>query len=329
MSSQDKTRRICVVQDFLTEKHKTQIQETAENLNFKVWFYTSQEKEEAKKRVQDCEILYAQSPDVLKAASENLKWYAASSAGVDVYCKDPALFANPACLLTSANVYGVTIAEHVIMTALMLLRRMPDYDIYTRKAQWPPQPLPVRSIRDGVFTILGTGNIGTNIADRLHGMGAAQVIGLSKSGRGNLSFDAVYPIDKLDEFLPKTEFLIMALPATPDTVEILNQRRIALLPESAYIINIGRGNAIEQDALINALNTNQIAGAALDVMTPEPLPSDSPLWTAKNLVLTPHVAGNMTLGYTADANVNLFCENLNRYANGEKLKCLIDRTRGY
>ena len=121
----------------------------------------------------------------------------------------------------------------------------------------------------------------------------------------------------------------MALPATPDTVEILNQRRIALLPESAYIINIGRGNAIEQDALINALNTNQIAGAALDVMTPEPLPSDSPLWTAKNLVLTPHVAGNMTLGYTADANVNLFCENLSRYANGEKLKCLIDRKRGY
>ena len=121
----------------------------------------------------------------------------------------------------------------------------------------------------------------------------------------------------------------MALPGTPDTFHLLDRRRIALLPKEAYVVNVGRGSAIEQSALADALNSGAIAGAALDVMTPEPLPVDDPLWDAKNLILTPHVSGNMTLGYTREENVRLFCENLSRYAEGQSLKGLVDRTRGY
>ena len=320
-------RKICVVQDFLEEKHKAQIREAAEKAGFVPYFFTTQEQDAAKACLADCEVMYAQTPPLLRAAPV-LRWYAASSAGVDVYCKDPSLFHNPDCLLTSANVYGVTIAEHVVMVALMLLRRMPEYEEPARRHVWGDHP-PIRSIRDGAFVLLGTGNIGQNIAARLHGMGAAKVTGVSRSGRPAPEFDEVFPIAKLDDLLPETSFLIMALPGTPDTVHTLDRRRLALLPKDAYVVNVGRGNAVEQAALVDALNNGEIAGAALDVCTPEPLPADDPLWDAKNLILTPHVSGNLTLAYTRDANVRLFCENLARYAKGETLKGQIDRTKGY
>ena len=322
------SRNICIYQEFLTDAHKAQIQKTAEELGFAPHFFTLDQFEEAKACVQDCEILYAHSPDLLRAAPATLKWYCCSFAGVDPYCKDPAIFANPDCILTNSNVYGVTIAEHVVMVTLMLLRRMPEYEEVVRNRSWSNQ-LPIRSIRDNEFTILGTGNIGVNVADRMRGMGAAKIIGLSRSGRPHPAFDEVHPIADLDKVLPDTKILVMALPGTAETIHILNRERIALLPKDAYIINVGRGTAIEQEPLIEALNEGRIAGAALDVMDPEPLPHDHPLWSAKNLILTPHVSGNMTLGYTCDTNVAMFCEDLRNYAAGRPLNGFVDRVKGY
>ena len=121
----------------------------------------------------------------------------------------------------------------------------------------------------------------------------------------------------------------MSLPSVSDTVNILDAARMALLPEGAYVVNVGRGTAIDQDALIAALDSGHLAGAALDVVVPEPLPADHPLRKAKNLLLTPHVAGNMTLGYTCERNVQLFCENLENYAAGRPMHHLVDRRKGY
>ena len=322
------SRNICIYQEFLTDAHKAQIQKTAEALGFTPHFFTLDQFEEAKACVQDCEVLYAHSPKLLRAAPATLKWYCCSFAGVDPYCKDPAIFANPDCVLTNSNVYGVTIAEHVVMVTLMLLRRMPEYEEVVRNRSWSNQ-LPIRSIRDNAFTILGTGNIGVNVAERVRGMGAAKIIGLSHSGKPHPAFDEVHPIADLDRVLPDTKILVMALPGTAETIHILNRQRIALLPRDAYIINVGRGTAIEQEPLIEALNEGRIAGAALDVMDPEPLPADHPLWSAKNLILTPHVSGNMTLGYTCDTNVAMFCEDLKNYAAGRPLNGFVDRTKGY
>ena len=321
-------RDICVYQEFLTEAHKAQIRETAEALGFTPHFFTLDQFEEAKACLQGCEILYAHDPELLRAAPASLKWYCCSYAGVDPYCKAPGLFANPDCLLTNSSCYGVTIAEHVVMVLLMLLRRMPEYEEVVRNRGWSNQ-LPSRAIRDNEFTILGTGDIGVNVADRLRGMGAARITGLSRSGRAREGFDEVLPIARLDEALPQARNLIMALPGTAETYHILNRARIALLPRGAYVVNVGRGAAVEQEPLAEALNAGRLGGAALDVMDPEPLPGDHPLWTARNIILTPHVSGNMTLGYTCDRNVEMFCEDLGNYAAGRPLNGLIDRARGY
>ena len=322
------SRNICIYQEFLTEAHKAQLRTAADAAGFVPHFFTLDQFEEACACLQDCEVLYAHSPELLRAAPATLQWYCCSFAGVDPYCKDPGIFANPDCLLTNTCGYGVTIAEHVIMVTLMMLRRMPEYEEVVRNRSWSNQ-LPIRSIRDNEFTILGTGNIGVNVADRLRGMGAAKIIGLSRSGKAVEGFDEVLPISRLDEVLPQTKVLIMALPGTAETVGILSRERIALLPEDAYVINVGRGTAIDQEALAEALNNGRLAGAALDVMNPEPLPADHFLWDTKNLILTPHVSGNMTLGYTCDINVEMFCKDLANYAAGRPLENLVDRTLGY
>ena len=322
------SRDICVYLEFLTPAHKAQIEKAARETGFSVHFFDLDQFEEARACLQHCEVLYAHDLALLKAAPASLQWYCCSFAGVDIYCKDPSVFANPQCLLTNSSGYGVTIAEHVVMVTLMLLRRMPEYEAVVRQHSWSRQ-LPIRSIRDNEFTILGTGNIGVNVADRMRGMGAAKIIGLSRSGRPHPAFDEVHPIADLDKVLPDTKILVMALPGTAETIHILNRERIALLPKDAYIINVGRGTAIEQEPLIEALNEGRIAGAALDVMDPEPLPHDHPLWSAKNLILTPHVSGNMTLGYTCDTNVAMFCEDLKNYAAGKPLNGFVDRTKGY
>ena len=324
------SRDICIFQDFLTDGYKARITAAAEAAGMVPHFFTCDQFEEAKECLQHCEVLYAQSPELLRAAPATLKWYCASSAGVDVYCKDDGIFANPDCLLTNSNSYGVTIAEYVVMVTLLLLRRMPEYAEPLRNHQWAP-PRAIRSIRDSEITVLGAGNIGTNVALRMKGMGAAKVIGLSRSGKAREEgvYDEMYPISALDEVLPKTKILVMALPGTTETIGILSRERIALLPPDAIVINVGRGSAIDQPALVEALNEERIAGAALDVMVPEPLPADDPLWNAKNLVLTPHTSGNLTLGYTCENNVDLFCTDIANYAAGRPLAQLVDRKRGY
>lgn len=322
--------KLCVCLDFLREKHKAQITAAAEAAGFDPHFFTPEELPAAKACLQDCQVLYAADPELLRAAPRALQWYCCANAGVEPYCKNDGIFANPDCLLTnSSGAYGVAIAEHLLMVALMLLRRMPDYQQSMAAHVWP-EHLPVRSILGSEITVLGAGDIGTAFAHRAKALGAARLTGVSRSGRArDPVYDRMVSFDRLDEILPETHLLVMALPSTPETAGILSRERLALLPADALVINVGRGTAIDQDALMDALNSEKLAGAALDVMVPEPLPADHPLWETKNLILTPHISGNQTLSYTRDKGVEQFCENLGRYAAGQPLKHVVDRTRGY
>ena len=177
---------------------------------------------------------------------------------------------------------------------------------------------------------MGTGDIGTTFASRARAFEPAAITGVCRSGKSNATvYDKVLPVSELDSILPQTDLLAMSLPATPETKGILSRERLALLPEGAYIVNVGRGSAIDEEALADNLESGHLAGAALDVFQTEPLPADNRLWKTKNLLITPHIAGNMTLPYTKDKNVQMFIEDLKNFAKGKPLHYLVDRKLGY
>ena len=321
------SEKIAVIIDFLTSAYEKQLRDTAARCGYEIVFFPSSRAAEG--NVDDCTILYGHPSQRVVAGAKKLKWYACCWAGVDRFCRDE-LYANPDCLLTNASgAYGTTIAEHSVMVSLMLLRRQMEYTEIIREGGWRVLPGGIRSLHGARVTCLGTGDIGTEFARRVRAFHPAKLVGLNRSGRANAGFDEICTVSELDAVLPETDLLFLSLPSTPDTVNILNAARMALLPEGAYVVNVGRGTAIDQDALIAALDSEHLAGAALDVVVPEPLPAGHPLRKAKNLLLTPHVAGNMTLGYTCERNIALFCENLENYAAGRPLHHLVDRRKGY
>lgn len=319
--------KIAVIVDFLTPSIEARLREAAASHGCDIVFFPSSRAAEG--NVDDCTVIYGHPSQRVVAGAKKLKWFACCWAGVDHFCRDE-LYQNPDCLLTnSSGAYGTTIAEHSIMVSLMLLRRQLEYTALIREGDWRVLPGGIHSLHGARITCLGTGDIGTEFARRARAFHPASITGVSRSGAARADFNTVRTVAALDEVLPETDLLFMSLPSTPDTVGILDARRMALLPDGAYVVNVGRGTAIDQDALIAALNSDHLAGAALDVVVPEPLPADHPLRSAKNLLLTPHVAGNMTLGYTCELNITMFCENLARYVSGEPLKHLIDRKKGY
>lgn len=319
-------KQLGVYADFINENHRRQISQAAEKAGFSVTYFESSE--QLSRQIKDLEVLYGYVPVSLLAEAEHLRWFCSASAGVD-HLLDDSVWPRPDCLLSnSSGAYGPTISEHILMVLLMLLRRMPEYQDTVSRQQWA-YLTPIRSIIGSHVVVLGAGDIGRNTARRLNALGA-RVTGVCRSGRSEeLAFDRVVSVSQLDAVLPEADALVMALPATAETAHILSRSRIALLPPRAYVVNIGRGSAIDQDALIDALQSGRLAGAALDVMTPEPLPAGHPLWTCPNLILTPHVSGNMSLGLTCDLDVDMFCGDLLRYGAGELPLHLVDRRKGY
>lgn len=320
-------KKLAVLDDFFSGEQLDRIRSAAARHGFAADYYPDGDL--PLERAAEYEILYGYcDPAVLRAAAR-LKWFCCSFAGVDRFLSDD-VYAHAGVLLSnSSGVFGIAISEHVLMVALMLLRNMPAFLESAREHRFAAA-LPMRSICGCSITVLGTGDIGAAFARRAKALSAGVVRGVNRSGRtDDPAFDAAYPIDELDGLLPQTELLVMALPQTPSTVNTLSRARIALLPQEAIVINVGRGTAVDQDALAEALNEGRIAGAALDVMTPEPLPPEHPLWNTKNLLITPHISGNMSIAVTREKNVVQFLEDLENYAAGRPLARLVDRKRGY
>ena len=318
--------KILVINNQLEQKHIDLIEQTAVELGALVNFYKAET--DIPESDFDAEIIYGFAPSIVKT-SKNLKWLCVPWAGVDSLMV-PGYFANEECLLTnSAGAYGVSIAEHMISVSLVMMRRLNEFFEETRNGQWL-SPRSQRSLKDCRITVLGTGDIGTTFAKRAKAFEPAQIIGVCRSGKSSESvYDKVLSVKELDDVLPETDLLAMSLPATAETKGILSRERMALMPEGAYIVNVGRGSAIDEDALADNLESGHLAGAALDVFQTEPLPADNRLWKTKNLLITPHVAGNMTLPYTKDKNVNMFLEDLRNYKEGRPLRYLVDRRLGY
>lgn len=322
-------RNVMVVSDLLDAALQEKIRETARSAGFVAEFYARSD--EAMAHTGGVEVIYSMALrgiEGLVKAAPNLKWFCSMTAGVDPLLP-PGVLPEGCQLTNSSGAYGLTLAEHLVMVTLMLLRRYPEYDEIVRARKWR-NDLPLRSIKDSRFTLLGTGDIGTRYAERIRAFEPAAILGVNRSGRKPSDvYDEVVPQARLDEVLPQTDVLVMSLPGTAETKNILSRERLALLPHTAFLINVGRGSALDQAALIEATEEGRLAGAALDVMREEPILHDDPLWSARNILITPHCAGNLTLPYTREKNVSMFCENLVRFAEGKPLLHLVKRELGY
>ena len=321
-------KQIGVLIDYLTEDYRRQLDAAAAKHGYTTRYFP--DSRSAVGNADECEILFGHCSQKVIASAKSLKWFCCCWAGVDRFCKDE-LYRNPDCLLSnSSGAYGVTISEHLVMVSLALLRRQLEYDALIRAGGWDTLPGNIRSLCGCRITVLGTGDIGTEFARRAKAFRPARIVGVRRTAKpGDSAFDEIRATAELDALLPETDLLVMALPNTPETAGILSRARMALLPEGALVVNVGRGTAVDQDALIDALNSGHLGGAALDVVVPEPLPADHPLRGAKNLLLTPHVAGNTTLPYTQQRTIDMFCEDLDNYCAGRPLKHAVDRKRFY
>ena len=275
----------------------------------------------------NAEIVFGQSAALAKN-SPRLRWLCTPSAGVNQFAGG-GVFASPDAVLTnSSGAYGVTIAEHVIMIVLEVLRRQQDYNAIVKRREWI-RDLPVRSIKNSRITLLGTGDIGQECALRLRAFGPQTLTGVNRGGKNPRAlFDRTVPQSDLDGALPATDILIISLPGTGETFRMLDARRLALLPDGALVVNVGRGTVVDQKELERELRAGRLH-AALDVFEQEPLPADDTLWDCPNLLIAPHVAGNMTLPYTKDRIVELFLEDLENYCAGKPLLRQVNLKKGY
>lgn len=318
-------RILTVLFPVLTAAQRSDIEGVAAAAGFDCVF--ARDEQEVLTSAPDTEILFGVS-GILPAHLHSLRWVASPNAGVEPYC-DPGVLTGNVILTNSAGAYGVTIAEHIVMVALELLRRRQRYLSIVAHREWT-RDLPVRSLYGSRILMLGTGDIGTETAKRLRAFSPACIIGLNRSGRGDMAlFDRVAPIDSLESCLPDTDLLIASLPGTPSTAGLLNEVRLRMLPSHACIVNVGRGSLIDEAALRAMLLESSLGGAALDVFAQEPLPPDSPLWETDHLLITPHISGNTTLPYTVEKIVSMFLDNLRRYADSKPMNRVVDRSLGY
>ncbi|SOD97681.1 NAD(P)-dependent oxidoreductase [Blastococcus haudaquaticus] len=254
-----------------------------------------------------------------------LRWVQTLAAGPDAVLA--AGFPGSVLLTSGTGLHDRPVTEHALALVLSLVRRLPAATAAQTAHRWADelgglQPLhpagAVTTLLDARVLVWGFGNIGQTLAPLLRRLGA-RVRGIGRSAGERSGFPVVTEHD-LEAELGPTDVLVMILPSTAGTRNALDAARLAALPSHALVVNVGRGSTVDEPALVAALAEGRIAGAALDVTAVEPLPADSPLWDAPNLLLTPHAAGGRPVG--ADA---LISANLAALLAGEELRNPVER----
>lgn len=283
--------------------------------------------EVTKEIVQSSEIIFGNAEPILLKNAPNLKWMQLNSAGADAYIV-PDVFPEGAKLTNATGAYGQSVAEHMFAVMLMFMKKLHLYRDAQNKSAWTDMG-DVTTPEGACVLIAGTGDIGTYFARLVKGVGA-YTIGIKRNAASALEFfDEVHTIDRLDEMLERADVVVSVLPSNASTEGMWNKARFSRMKKSSFFLNAGRGSAVNSDDLYAALTEKLIAGAAIDVTVPEPLPADSKLWKAPNLILTPHVAGGYHLPETFRRIFAIALDNLKRFANGEALVNEVDFTTGY
>lgn len=275
--------------------------------------YTATEEELSRATV----IIGCPPPQALPGC-KNLKWLQTWSAGVDAYLV-PGVLPQGVLLTSAVGSYGHAVSEHMLSAVLALMKRLPTLRDAQTERRWDKVET-VQTMQDANILLLGVGDIGSHFARKASALGA-HTIGLSRHPERPVEgIDRLYPFAELDRWLPQADVVAMSLPSTPETRHLINGQRLSLMKDTAILVNAGRGDGVDCQALAEVLQAGKLWGAALDVTEPEPLPEGHPLWSCPNLLLTPHSAGGDRMDATIRRIVALALENLKRYLAGEELK---------
>ena len=284
------------------------------------------------KELPDTDIFvgYSLRAEQLKAASK-LKWIHSTAAGVAqlMYAElrdSGILVTNP------SGIFSVPMAEHTMGLLLALARNFPDSVRHQDHAHWSQQelwdkPQHLTEINGKVLLIVGYGSIGREVAKRARAF-EMRVWGVTRSGEGDRTHaEKIFAAAKLREALPEADYVLIAAPETAETRHLMGATEIAKMKRGARLINVGRGSLLDEAALLRALESGALGGAAIDVAKLEPLPAESPLWKAPNLLITPHTSGVSDRLWDRQAGVLL--ELLERWFDGRELFNRVDFARGY
>ena len=276
----------------------------------------------AKGLIARCNIVLGDPPligEVLPSA-DRLEWVQSGWAGVEQLCR-PGLRRD--YVLTNAKgIFGSLVSEYVMTYLFALERRVFSMQSNQMKRCW--QPLSYRRAKDITLGIIGLGSIGRELALTARHFGI-RVRGLNRSGKPCEEVDEVYTADELSAFLKEPDYVVLTLPATQQTDHFINSDALRMMKSSAVLINVGRGNSINEADLVIALGEGEIGGAVLDVFENEPLAPESPLWQMPNVYITPHMAAT---SFPEDI-AEIFIENYRRFRRKEPLLHVVDFELGY
>jgi phosphoglycerate dehydrogenase-like enzyme len=254
-----------------------------------------------------------------------LAWIHSFSAGIDRVAT-PVVRARGVTVTNARGVFSRPIAEYVVLMCLAIARRLPQLLELQREHTW--QPLRGRELASLTVGIVGFGSIGSEIASLLEPFGTRIIATRRRPERGTTPANVeVMPHDRLDELLRASDVVVVAAPLTEETAGLIGAPQLQEMRQDAWLINIARGRLVDELALRRAVESGAIAGAVLDVFNEEPLPEDSPLYDTPNLIVTPHTS--WASDRVATRSLDLFVENLHRFAAGKALENVVDLEVGY
>ena len=260
----------------------------------------------------------------LKKIAPNLKWVHIISAGVE-HLLPLDWMSDNLVLTNSSGVHAKNAGEYGLMSILMLQRHITK--IITNQKNKKFISLFSNPVKGKTVVLVGTGTLGSSMAKLVAPLGA-NIIGVNKRGRMVEGCSKVITIDKIDSILPDADFLYLAVPGTPETKNVISRERLDALKPTCGIVNIGRQSVMDYDALCEKLKKNEIAGAILDVFSPEPIEKNSKLWDTPNLIITPHVSSDDHGSYVK-LTLDIFVNNLKLFISGKPLKNQVDKKLGY
>lgn len=254
----------------------------------------------------------------------SLRWLHSPGAGVERWPLD-ILAERNITLTNGAGVFAIPIAEWVLTTMLTIVKNSYAVRESQQAHRWARE-LPAEELYGKTLLVLGAGGIGREIIKRADAFGM-RIWASNRSGRAVEGAERVVQDDGWRDLLPESDFVVSTLPMTPATATMISAPELATFKPGAWLLNVGRGATIDEDALVQALRNGVLGGAALDAWTTEPLPADSPAWSLPNMIVSPHMSGSSSAGRTR--GLRLFVDNLLRFSAGEPLTNVVDLSRGY